>query len=357
MAGEHRSSIHTKKASLGDISVNFLQQMQFTVTQLGFDMTPILDKYQVSIEQLAAHNGRIAIPKYMRIGFDVMALTERADLGLQMGINSQFQYYGLLGFAAMAAKNLTEMARLFSEYEILLSHNIRGQSHFNSEEAMLSFYSIAPYNHYNFFVVDSVLASWYCLFKSRVGYLFSDNEHGQFVKAIHIEYPKPINYAVYERFFQCPVIFDSSFNGVVFKPEYLSQTLSDRCDASFLLAKALCDTEKCRLVDNQSWQIKVADTISQHLVGKMPNLDEVAKLLGTTPWTLRRRLYQESTNYQTLMDTTRQGLALSYVRETTLTFSEIAYLLGFSTPAAFYKAFKRWAGVTPKHYREHYVNR
>ena len=33
------------------------------------------------------------------------------------------------------------------------------------------------------------------------------------------------------------------------------------------------------------------------------------------------------------------------------------YLLGFSTPAAFYKAFKRWAGTTPKHYRQQYINK
>ncbi|MCL1125357.1 AraC family transcriptional regulator [Shewanella surugensis] len=344
------------KIGLGDISVNFLQQMVFTVTQLGFDLSPILDKYNVYIESLAAHNGRIAIPKYMRIGFDAIKLTQHTDLGLKMGLCSGFHYYGMLGFASMAAKNLADMASLFAEYEILLSHNIHGQSHFNVSTATLSFYSIAPYNQYNFFVVDSVLASWYCLFKSRFRYLFAEGELCQFVKTIHIEYPKPINYAVYEQFFRCPVLFGSSFNGFVFKKKYLTLPLRDACDASFLLAKALCDTEKCRLVGNQSWQVKVADTISQHLVGRMPSIDEVATLLGITPWTLRRRLYQESTNYQTLMDITRRDVALSYVRETTLAFSEIAYLLGFSTPAAFYKAFKRWMGVTPKHYRKNYIN-
>ncbi|WP_299010686.1 AraC family transcriptional regulator [uncultured Shewanella sp.] len=343
------------KISLGDISVNFIQQMDFTVKQLGFDLTPLLDKYQLSIGQLAAHNGRIAIPKYMRLGFDAIALTGRVDLGLEMGRNSGFQYYGLLGFAAMAAKNMADMMGLFADYEMLLSHNIRGQSCFNAQEGILSFYSIAPYNQYNFFVVDSVLASWFCLLQSRWEKL--PHQSKPFLKAVHIEYPEPTNSAQYQAFFSCPVIFNSHFNGLVLHKTCLLLPLVDSCEASFLSVKDLCDTQRAGLIDNQTWRVKVADKMSQHLVGKMPNIDEMAQLLGTTSWTLRRRLYRESTNYQTIMDTTRQGLALSYVRETTLTFSEIAYLLGFSTPAAFYKAFKRWAGTTPKHYRQQYINK
>ncbi|WP_298770952.1 AraC family transcriptional regulator [uncultured Shewanella sp.] len=343
------------KISLGDISVNFIQQMDFTVEQLGYDLTPLLNKYHISIQQLAAHNGRIAIPKYMRLGFDAIELTGRADLGLEMGRNSGFQYYGVLGFAAMAANNMADMAKLFAEYEILLSDNIRGQSCFNVSEGRLSFYSIAPYNQYNFFVVDSVLASWLCLLQSRWEKLPKQSK--PFLKAVHIEYPEPADPALYEAFFSCPVIFNSHFNGLVFNKTCLSLSLADGCMASFLLAKTMCDTQRARLIDNQTWQVKVADKMSQHLVGKMPNIDEMAQLLGTTSWTLRRRLYQESTNYQTIMDTTRRGLAVSYVRETTLTFSEIAYLLGFSTPAAFYKAFKRWVGATPKHYRQQYINK
>lgn len=343
------------KISLGDISVNFIQQMDFTVEQLGCDLTPFIDKYNISIQHLAAHNGRIAIPKYMRLGFDAIALTGRADLGLEMGRNSGFQYYGVLGFAAMAANNMGDMAKLFSEYEMLLSHNIRGQSSFNAQEDTLSFYSIAPYNQYNFFVVDSVLASWFCLLQSRWKKLPKQSQ--PFLKAVHIEYPEPADPALYEAFFSCPVIFNSHFNGLVFNKTCLSLSLADSCMESFVSAKSLCETQRARLSDNQTWQVKVADKMSQHLVGKMPNIDEMAQLLGTTSWTLRRRLYRESTNYQTIMDTTRRGLAVSYVRETTLTFSEIAYLLGFSTPAAFYKAFKRWAGATPKHYRQQYTNK
>ncbi|WP_299494016.1 AraC family transcriptional regulator [uncultured Shewanella sp.] len=343
------------KTGLGDISVNFIQQMAFTVDQLGFDLMPILDKYHVSIKQLSAHNGRVAIPKYMRLGFEALTLTKRPDLGLEMGRNSGFQYYGVLGFAAMAAKNMADMASLFADYEILLSHNIRGQSDFNFAEARLSFYSIAPYNNYNFFVVDSVLASWYCLFNTR--WKSQSQQPEAFLKAVHIEYPEPSNSALYYAFFPCPVIFNSDFNGIIFNKEVLLTPLLDDCETSYLSLKTICETQSARLIANQTWQDKVADKISQHLVGKMPDIDDMAVLLGTTPWTLRRRLYRESTNYQTIMDTTRQGLALSYVRETTLTFSEIAYLLGFSTPAAFYKAFKRWTGETPKHFRKQYLNR
>ena len=127
--------------------------------------------------------------------------------------------------------------------------------------------------------------------------------------------------------------------------------------SSYLQAQQLCQNELQLLQQNQDWQTKVIEKVSHNLVGNMPDINQVAELLGTSAWTLRRRLYKEKTNYQSIMDTTRKGLALSYVRDTLLTFSEISYLLGFATPAAFYKAFRRWTESTPKNYRQTFINK
>lgn len=345
------------KISLGDISVNFLQQMALTVTKLGYDINPVLTKYNVSIAHLAAHHGRISIPKYMRIGFELMQLTGRSDLGLLLGRDIGFQHYGMLGFACMSASNISEMAKALAHYETLLSHNIRGQSLFLTKpDYVLKFYSIAPYNQYNYFVVDSVLAGWYTLLRSRAVHL-TEQHAVPLIKEVHIEYPAPSDAAAYRDYFHCPVIFNADFNGLVFNPQAMTIPLPDACSASYLQAQQLCQIELQRLVQNQDWQTKVAEKISHNLVGKMPDINQIAELLGTSAWTLRRRLYREETNYQRIMDNTRKGLALSYVRETQLAFSEISYLLGFATPAAFYKAFKRWVAATPKSYRQSFLDK
>ncbi|PKH04639.1 AraC family transcriptional regulator [Moritella sp. Urea-trap-13] len=356
------TEVKESKVSLGDISVNFLQQMNLTSHKINGDMEPILAKYNVSISQLSAHNGRLSIPKYMRMGFDLIQQTQRNDLGLLMGENVCFQHYGMLGFAAMSAVDISTMAQVLAQYESLLSQNVRGHSTFTpvnntkvtAQEPTLSFYSIAPYNLYNYFVVDSVLASWFTLLTSRAKHL---TQPATIVKTVHIEYPEPNNSERYQHFFQCPVIFNSTFNGLVLNSQHIDTPLPDACMSSYLQAQQLCQNELNLLQQNQDWQSKVIEKVSHNLVGNMPDINQVAALLGTSAWTLRRRLYKENTNYQSIMDKTRQGLALSYVRDTLLSFSEISYLLGFATPAAFYKAFRRWTQNTPKNYRQTFINK
>lgn len=359
---ERMTKVRHSKVSLGDISVNFLQQMGLTSHKLNCNINPILAKYNVSITQLSAHHGRLSIPKYMRIGFDLIQQTGRDDLGLLIGENVCFQHYGMLGFAAMSAIDIRTMAQVLAQYERLLSQNVRGHSTFTTvinangtaAEPTLSFYSIAPYNPYNYFVVDSVLASWFTLISSRAMYL---TPSAHIIKAVHIEYPEPKNSERYQHFFQCPVIFNSTFNGLVLNSQHIDTPLPDACMSSYLQAQQLCQHELHLLQQNQDWQSKVIEKVSHNLVGNMPDINQVAALLGTSAWTLRRRLYKENTNYQSIMDKTRQGLALSYVRDTQLSFSEISYLLGFATPAAFYKAFRRWTQSTPKNYRQTFINR
>ena len=64
--------------------------------------------------------------------------------------------------------------------------------------------------------------------------------------------------------------------------------------------------------------------------------------------TLFRRLRAEGTSFERVLDEVRRRLALAYVVEKKLRVNEAAYLLGFSDPAAFSRAFKRWTGKSPR---------
>jgi AraC-like DNA-binding protein len=76
-------------------------------------------------------------------------------------------------------------------------------------------------------------------------------------------------------------------------------------------------------------------------------IDRVARDLGYSRQTLYRRLKAEGTTYEQLLDGLRRRLALRFVREEGLSVKEAAYRLGFSDPAAFSRAFKRWTGTSP----------
>lgn len=73
--------------------------------------------------------------------------------------------------------------------------------------------------------------------------------------------------------------------------------------------------------------------------------------LGLSERTLHRRLAADGVSYQELLDEVRKAAAGRSLDESTLAIREIAYLLGYSEPAALHRAFKRWSATTPEQFR------
>ena len=78
---------------------------------------------------------------------------------------------------------------------------------------------------------------------------------------------------------------------------------------------------------------------------------DVADSLHMSLRTLQRKLHKENTSYKALLEETRRQLAGQYLRQARLSVSEVTYLLGFSEPSNFTRAFKRWTGHTPSEFR------
>jgi AraC-like DNA-binding protein len=81
-------------------------------------------------------------------------------------------------------------------------------------------------------------------------------------------------------------------------------------------------------------------------------IEAIARELAISGRTLQRRLGTEGLSYQELLDDARKEAAARYMRETNLAIGEIAYLVGYSEPAPFHRAFKRWYSVTPDAFRK-----
>ena len=90
-----------------------------------------------------------------------------------------------------------------------------------------------------------------------------------------------------------------------------------------------------------------SDTLSQGV----PTLSAIASELGVGPRTLQRRLSASGHSFQGIVDMARKDLAQRLLQETELCLAEIAFLTGFSEQSGFTRAFKRWAGQTPRSYR------
>lgn len=87
------------------------------------------------------------------------------------------------------------------------------------------------------------------------------------------------------------------------------------------------------------------------LASGLTGIQSVAGALGYSRQTLYRRLKAEGVTYEEILDRLRRRLALRFIREEGLSVKEAAWRLGFSDPAAFSRAFKRWTGASPRSMR------
>jgi AraC-like DNA-binding protein len=86
------------------------------------------------------------------------------------------------------------------------------------------------------------------------------------------------------------------------------------------------------------------------------DIELVARELAMSSRTLQRRLAAVGLSYHELLDRARRETAERSIADSSLSIGEVAYLTGYSEPAAFYRAFRRWTGVTPQVYRVRWGN-
>jgi AraC-like DNA-binding protein len=106
-----------------------------------------------------------------------------------------------------------------------------------------------------------------------------------------------------------------------------------------------------KLPDNSSIELAVRRALQPLLPGGEPRIEHVAKSLAMTPRTLQRRLREEDTAFQTVLDEVRRELASTYLDGQARSAGEVAFLLGFADPSAFRRAYKRWNGASPGKHR------
>lgn len=96
---------------------------------------------------------------------------------------------------------------------------------------------------------------------------------------------------------------------------------------------------------------RVRELLATSLGEGASSLASVAATLKCSARSLQRRLADEGTTFDALLDDLRRDLALRYLADRKLAIGEVAYLLGYSEPSPFHRAFRRWTGLTPSEAR------
>lgn len=160
----------------------------------------------------------------------------------------------------------------------------------------------------------------------------------------------PQNLELYRETFKGPLQFNAEHYSVLFDRVDMDAPLPMANDALAQLHKRFASDYLARFSDGQVTH-QVRQILCRSLPKGEPKREQVAQTLRLSERTLQRRLKEEGTSFHQMLDDTRRELTSQYLTQPKLSLQEISYLLGFSTPSNFFRAFRRWFGTTPNEYR------
>ena len=168
---------------------------------------------------------------------------------------------------------------------------------------------------------------------------------------VHVKHPAPESIAAHEAYFGCPMRFGSDRDALLVSHATLRtpNKLGDKGIVGFF--DAHLDEEVGRFDDPEGLDGRVRDLVTTSLSEGVPLLSDVAGRLAMSGRTLQRRLAEEGTSFQALVDEARRDLAKRLLRDTGFSLIEVAFMTGFSEQSALTRAFKRWVGLTPGAFR------
>jgi AraC-like DNA-binding protein len=173
----------------------------------------------------------------------------------------------------------------------------------------------------------------------------------QLAKAVHVTHPAPDYRAEYERIYGAPVTFEADWNAVLLDVRWMNHKISVQPRYVFGILSEHADALVRSLESSKSTRGRVESLLTPVLHTGETGMDAVAAKMGLSRQALFRRLKGEGATFEKVLDELRRQMALHYLSGKKVSVNETAYLVGFSEPAAFSRAFKRWTGKSPSEAR------
>jgi len=168
--------------------------------------------------------------------------------------------------------------------------------------------------------------------------------------AVNFAYPAPDYHEEYTRFFGRTAQFEQAFSCLVFDRAILGQASPYRDEEVHGALRTMAERRLCGLSGPLTYAQRVRELLVQR--GRRSDMQSVARALGLSMRSLRRRLSAEGTSYVAVENDAFGIVAKEHLRDVGRSIQETAQDLGFSVPSAFYRAFKRATGMTPAKFRQ-----
>jgi AraC-like DNA-binding protein len=167
------------------------------------------------------------------------------------------------------------------------------------------------------------------------------------LKAVHVTHAEPPYRSEYDRIFRAPVTFRSHRNALLSDDSWMAMKPPTPSRPTLDVLVAHSEALLKRLESSKSTRGRVEGLVTPLLPTGEATMGTVASRMGLSRQSLFRKLKAEGVTFEKVLEDLRHTLALRYLNGEGLSVKETAFQLGFSEPASFSRAFKRWTGTSP----------
>jgi AraC-like DNA-binding protein len=264
--------------------------------------------------------------------------------GLTVAEHMQPQAFHGLGFVWLSSETLFDALNRLVRYQRLISTVIDISLHETSDSTKLIVSTLQPLEHVEPASIDAALGVFIKLCRMAMCGPFKPQR-------LTFRRSSPPCAERFESFFQSPIEFGAENNVVYFDPGILREPLPG-ADAQLLRANDQVVVDYLACFDKDSITTQIRSLLIEQLPDGQPTQKDIAQALHMSVRNLQRKLQTEGVSFKELLNETRKELATQYIRDTSRRLGEITYLLGFSEPSNFTRAFRRWTGYSPNEYRQ-----
>lgn len=299
---------------------------------------------KAGIEYSSDHASILISPRQcFKLIDQAVQLLKMPYLGLVMGNLMTISHHGMAGMAAVTQPTLHDCMEVICRFCSELFPPLEMHLQPEGDKLMFVMSENMDLSHCTQYLFELNAASFYNIFNQLVA-----NEHQ--ILGVDFHYPEPSWGHIYRRYFKCPVRFN--------QPQ--TQLIIDADVAHYELP--LANRQMARSAEEKLFENIPTRTLCllplrlrrllMRCYGAFPSLESAANNLGMSGRTLSRKLAEESTTYQQILDTVREKLATEYFSRGGESVTQIALILGFTDSSNFAKAFRRWTGVSPTEFIE-----
>ncbi|MEO8704483.1 MAG: AraC family transcriptional regulator [Kofleriaceae bacterium] len=323
---------------MGAVSVLLLRPVVLAVGSAGLDA--FWGATDLTPQILADDNARISAAQFCVAWSEGLRLTGDRQLALRIASATPPGAFGIVEYVCRSAATLGEALRQWVRYLNLLDDAVTVALVTEGDRAYLRVVreseAPAPASH----ELCWALVARYARELSTLPF-----------RLLSVELAHPGDAAPYRKWFDAPVVFGAETTQIVMPAAALDANLVSSDPALLaILTRAADELAKHTATDPLMTQ-QVRRVLHDVLRSDEGHVDLVAKRLGMTGRSLQRRLKDEGTAFADVREQVRRELAQRYLDDG-LAIAEISFLLGFSEPSAFFRAFKRWTGETPLAHRK-----